>query len=191
METIKALEDKVLFFEIKDLCGDSFIRFIHKIVVKHKLDMVYIDPLIAYIGGDISKQEHVSGFLRQGLAPILKQTGVIANVFHHFPKPKGKDEQAVSTADMAYSGTGSSDLANFFREVIVLRENGASDPREFTLTLTKRSNRSGMVDHTGKLAKMINIRHSEAGSMAWEYCEPAKFTVNRSKAKPTGQKWTR
>ena len=189
-ETVEALEDKVIFFEIKDLCGESFIRFLHKIVIKHKLDMVYIDPLIAYIGGDISKQEHVSGFLRQGLAPILKQTGVIANVFHHFPKPKGKDEQATSTADMAYSGTGSSDLANFFREVIVLRENGSADPREFTLALTKRGNRAGMVDHLGNPAKTINIRHSASGSMAWEYCAPPKFVVDRSKSEK-GKSWKR
>lgn len=164
------------FFRETVKTGEAFTVMLRKLIRKTKADLVYVDPLLSYIGGDISKQDVASKFLRNLLQPILLETGAILVVAHHFPKPKGKDSQPESIADMAYSGMGSSELTNWAREVCVLKEMGMNTPRKFLLGLTKRGSRSGMEDSTGKKTAQICIQHGEK-HLTWEYAELPKFKV--------------
>lgn len=157
--------------------GEAFVTMLRKLIKKTSADVVYVDPLLSYIGGDISKQDVASKFLRNQLQPVLLETGAIIVVAHHFPKPKGKDSQAESVADLAYSGIGSSELTNWAREVCVLKEIGMNKPRKFLLGLTKRANRSGMQDANGEQTAQICLQHGNNG-IAWNYAEMPKFKVD-------------
>lgn len=187
----RAKDCGMLFYRETVRTGEAFAAMLRKLIRKNIPDVVYIDPLLSYVGGDLSKQEVASKFLRNLLQPIMIETGVILIIAHHFPKPKGKDNKPTSIAELAYSGFGSSETTNWAREVCVLVEAGTNNPREFAMALTKRAKRSGMLDMNGNPTGAIKIRHSATG-IAWEYMEAEKFVVNRDEAAPVKKRsWKR
>ena len=97
---------------------------------------------------------------------------------HHFPKPKGKDDKPESVADLAYSGFGSSDLTNWAREVIVMKELGFNHPRRFMLGMAKRADRAGLRDKEDKKVGSIIIQRG-VGTISWTHAEPEKFVVDK------------
>jgi hypothetical protein len=172
----------MLFFREAVRTGVDFATMLRRLVRKTKVDIVYIDPLLSYIGGNPSDIEVCSNFTRHLLQPIMMETGVVLVLVHHFPKPKGQNEKPESVADMAYSGFGSSDLTNWAREVIVMKELGFHQPRRFVLGMAKRGDRSGLHDKNRKKTGSITIQRG-VGTIRWDYAEPEKFVVDKSAAK--------
>jgi hypothetical protein len=118
----------------------------------------------------------------------MMETGVVLVLVHHFPKPKGKDDKPESVADLAYSGFGSSDLTNWAREVIVMKELGFNHPRRFMLGMAKRGDRSGLKDKNGNKTGSIVIQRG-VGTISWDYAPPEQFVVDKAAAttkKPWG-----
>ena len=52
--------------------GEEFANAVRMLVAKHKPDLVWLDPLLSFIGDDISKQDVCSYFLRNLLTPIAQ-----------------------------------------------------------------------------------------------------------------------
>jgi RecA-family ATPase len=177
----------MLFFREAVRTGVEFTTMLRRLIRKTKVDIVYIDPLLSYIGGNPSDIEVCANFTRHLLQPIMMETGVVIVLVHHFPKPKGKDDKPESVADMAYSGFGSSDLTNWAREVIVLKEVGFNQPRRFMLGMAKRGDRSGLKDKNGNKTGSIVIQRG-VGTISWDYAPPEKFVVDKAAAtkKPWG-----
>jgi RecA-family ATPase len=177
----------MLFFREAVRTGAEFTTMLRRLIRKTKVDIVYIDPLLSYIGGNPSDIEVCANFTRHLLQPIMMETGVVIVLVHHFPKPKGKDEKPESVADMAYSGFGSSDLTNWAREVIVLKEVGFNQPRRFMLGMAKRGDRSGLKDKNGNKTGSIVIQRG-VGTISWDYAPPEQFVVDKAAAtkKPWG-----
>lgn len=171
----------MLFFREAVRTGVEFTTMLRRLIRKTKVDIVYIDPLLSYIGGNPSDIEVCANFTRHLLQPIMMETGVVIVLVHHFPKPKGKDDKPESVADMAYSGFGSSDLTNWAREVIVLKEVGFHQPRRFMLGMAKRGDRSGLRDKEGKKAGSIIIQRG-IGTISWDYAPPEVFVVDKTAA---------
>lgn len=142
--------------------SDVFIEMMHRLIIRTKPDIVWADPLLTYIGDDVSKQVVVSHFLRSMLNPIIEATGVIWIWAHHTPKPStdSKSKAHWTEKDMAYSGFGSSELVNAPRETITLYHPGYAPAGVFALTTSKRSG-SGMQDKDGKFTKTIFLKHCE------------------------------
>jgi len=158
--------------------GQSFLAMLKQLIVQHQADIVFVDPLLSFAGIDVSLQAEVSTFLRHGLSPILLETGAIIVAMHHTGKPKSaKDTAGYTVSDMAYSGLGSSEFTNYFREVACLvREQGA-DP-VFKFGLTKRRGRAYLRDENGEFTPEISIRHSrDAGVIRWEYSKVAVSAI--------------
>jgi len=172
----------MLFFRETVRTGSDFATMLRRLVRKTKVDLVYIDPLLSYMGGNPADIEVCANFTRHLLQPIMMETGVVLVLVHHFPKPKGKDDKPESVADMAYSGFGSSDLTNWAREVIVMKEVGFNNPRKFMLGMAKRADRSGMTDKEGKVTGSIMIQRGTGGDISWNYAEPEKFVVDKESA---------
>lgn len=172
----------MLFFREATRTGADFATMLRRLVRKTKSDIVYIDPLLSYIGGNPSDIEVCSNFTRHLLQPIMMETGVVLILVHHFPKPKGQNEKPESVADLAYSGFGSSDLTNWAREVIVMKEVGFHNPRRFMLGMAKRADRAGMRDDKDKKTGSIFIQRG-VGTISWKYAEPEKFVVDKATAK--------
>ena len=162
-----ALAQRVFIYREAVKTGDAFGHLIEELVTRHSADFLAVDPLLGFSGGDISKQEFCSHFLRQVLQPVLMRTGCCLIAAHHQNKPPRKkdDQQAVSST---YDFTGSSELANWFRATAILRREDNELPH-FVLKLGKRGNRAGMKDHMGSFTESLRIRHSKIrGEIRWE-----------------------
>ena len=151
--------------------GEKFVDRVRRLVEKHKADLVWVDPLLAFIGGDLSSQETASQFLRNLLNPLSLSAGFAWMLIHHTPKP-AKEGNGYQGHDKAYSGFGSSELTNWARSVLTLAPCGddAEGKRLYRLEVTKRGKRSNL-SSTGIVAQntvqpFVNLRHSEVG-LAW------------------------
>jgi hypothetical protein len=169
---LSALQLMLTFVSDASRCGRAFHPWIEALVEKYKPDLVWIDPLFAFLGGSASDQEKVSKFLRNGLGPVSQQTGVTWMIIHHTNKPP-KDpnlKNASVASEYSYLSAGSAELANWPRAVLTLREveNGL-----FELRAAKRGRRSGLIDSDGKSASEIFIKHGEAG-ICWERARAAR-----------------
>ena len=171
------LHENLRFYTETSRTGKDFVDMIRKVVVRNRLDFLICDPLLSYIGGDLSKQEVASHFLRNLCGPLLADTGVILCFVHHEGKPKPKevtDGQTIS--DMAYSGLGSSELVNWARSIINIRRESKDLPI-FSFNMTKRGKLAGMRDESGKPTLSLKLRHAE-GKVLWEVCPPVpKFEL--------------
>ena len=164
--------------------GEKFVDRVRRLVEKHKPDLVWIDPLLAFIGGDLSSQETASAFLRNMLNPLSLSAGFAWMLIHHTPKPV-REGNGYQGADKAYSGFGSSELTNWARSVLTLAPCGddAEGKRIYRLEVTKRGKRSNL-NSKGIIAQNAvqphaNLRHSDVG-LAWIAAdEPERKTAGR------------
>ncbi len=154
---------------VDDRTGADFIRgVVESLVSDFKPDLVCLDPLLAYLGGDVSKQETVSAFLRNQLNPVLHRHGCAVVLVHHTNKPpSGREKPDWQAGDFAYLGAGSADLANWARAVVALRSIG--QPDVFELRLGKRGRRAGWHEADGVTVSYVrHIAHAkEPGVICW------------------------
>lgn len=172
------LEDRLTVVTDTVHTGKAFCEAVRKLVAKHKPDLVWFDPLLSFIGDDISQQKVCSEFLRNWLNPISHETGVIWMMVHHTAKPPSDKaaRQHWNSTDFSYSGTGSSELTNWARAVCLLRRTSEED---FELMLAKRGKRAGAIDLQGAPTNVINLKHHD-NSILWVQTnkpEP-QFTAN-------------
>lgn len=161
------LRENVVYVRDTIHTADAFCSVVAKLVDRHRPDIVWIDPLLSFLGGDVSKQEVCSRFLRNGLNPIAEATGVVFVVIHHTGKPP-KDAKSMSnwtSSDYAYLGSGSSEITNWARAVMVLQQ--VNDDGLFSLMLSKRGGRAGATDTQGKTTTRVFLRHGAVG-IRWE-----------------------
>jgi hypothetical protein len=165
---------RVAFYREAVRTGEDFGKLLRELVLAHKADLVFVDPLLGFAGIDIADQEQASHFLRHIIQPVLTETGVILFSIHHTTKPKPKSEQTGATSgDLSYLGAGSAELANWHRAVMVLQRDqtaeGQPEQPHFTLRLAKRGGRAGLNDAKGDFTTSIGLRHArEPGVIRWE-----------------------
>lgn len=159
------LEENVVIYREAVKTGEAFGALIEELVTRHNADFLMVDPLLGFAGGDVSKQEFCSHFLRHILQPVLMRTGCCLIAAHHQNKPPKKKEDNMQST---YDFTGSSELANWFRSTAILRREHQEHPH-FILKLGKRGNRAGMRDDRGQFTESLRIRHSKTrGQIKWE-----------------------
>ena len=164
--------------------GEAFVDRVRRLVEKHRPNLTWADPLLAFIGGDLSSQETAGGFLRNLLNPLALSAGFCWMLIHHTPKPT-RDGTSYQGHDKAYSGFGSSELTNWARAVLTLAPCGQDEEGRdiYRLEVSKRGKRSGLeqTHKQGEIAvkrpsvhPFVFLRHSDEG-MAWiEAGEPEK-----------------
>ena len=146
--------------------GLDFIALLEQLVAKYKPDIVIIDPLFAYCGCNVSDQEHISQFLRNGLNPILQQGKCGLVLVHHTNKPaQGREKADWKAGDFAYLGSGTAEIANWARAVIGIRSIGSH--KVFEIVLGKRGKRAGLVDDEGEPIYSFYAKHAAVG-ICWE-----------------------
>ncbi len=146
--------------------GWDFIALVERLVAKHKPDLLIIDPLFAYCGCDVSDQGSMSVFLRNGLNPVLQDHRCGLILVHHSNKPlSGRAKPDWKAGDFAYLGSGTAELANWARAVMVIRSIGSH--KVFEVILAKRGKRAGLVDDEGEPLYSFRTKHSSA-IICWE-----------------------
>ena len=185
-ETYKQLKERFVIVPEKRHTGESFTDSVRYQIAKHKPDLVWFDPLLSFVGDDISRQDVCSRFLRQLLNPIADETGVIWMIMHHTPKPSAdpKSKSGWNSTDHSYAGTGSSELTNWARAVTILRS--TKNDGEFDLMLAKRGERARATSLDGSRTKLLHLKHAE-DSILWEQ-RPTPMVVVKEKKEPKAKK---
>ncbi len=123
--------------------GESFVKLVDAVCKKYHPEILIIDPLMAYIGGDISKSEVCAKFFRNELNPIIHKHKVALIVLHHTGKPKAQElRKFAKNSDMEYLGIGSSDITNWARAISVILPS-PDDENVFEFIHCKRGKRVG------------------------------------------------
>jgi RecA-family ATPase len=161
------LKSHLVFIEDSTSAGASFIDVLQRRVDKYKPDLVWIDPALSFVGDDLSKQVVVKEFFRTGLNKVFRSAGCCGMIVHHTGKPSTdpRARKGWSASDYAYMGTGSSDLTNWARAVLVLRQ--CHDDVTFELNFAKRGSRNGICDLGGNRVSKVWLKHGSRG-ICWE-----------------------
>lgn len=159
-------------WHVAHLVGRPFVERLTRIIDRSRPDLVWIDPLLSYIGDDISKQEVCSRFLREWLQPVAMASGVVFMLVHHTGKPPADKKQTKGRqlSDLSYAGMGSSELTNWARAIITIEQVGDN---QFALSLPKRGKRAGATDAQGNVSLRLGMAHSERG-ICWVQTELPK-----------------
>lgn len=173
--TFDSLNERIVLQSEDTAVGLKFIDRLHRYLDRDKADVVFVDPLLSFAGIDVSKQDQVSHFLREGINPVLKATGAVMIGMHHTGKLKvaRKELEMLTPIEFAYLGLGSSELVNWARAVMTLIpiENSA-----FRLELAKRGPRAGARHPDGMDARStVFLQHSKQGGIRWEQIQPPGF----------------
>lgn len=140
-------------------------------------DLVILDPLFAYIGGDVMQARDVSRFLREIINPVVEKLNIGIIIVHHNNKPsRDKNNHEWTAGDLAYLGAGSAELTNWARAVIAIRSIGSDSIYE--LCAPKRGKRLGWQDAEGHRTQNKLIGHSETG-ICWHELSAEEATKYR------------
>ena len=157
--------------------GEAFTGFtLEPLLEKHRPDLVWVDPALAYLGGEASAQKDVGVFLRNQINPLLHRFecgGII--VTHTNKPPSGKEKPNWQAGDFAYAGTGSAEWGNWARAVLTLRSIGSHDV--FELRAGKRGARLGWQDIDGQRSYVRHLAHSAKG-ICWRDADSNELPKN-------------
>jgi hypothetical protein len=87
------LKDRMFIYRESVATGKEFGDVLRKLVVQHQATICFVDPLMAFVGADISETSEAAKFLRHIIQPILNETGVIIVFMHHTGKPKSSKDK--------------------------------------------------------------------------------------------------
>ncbi len=139
--------------------GGEFAKFVAHLCRAHRPDVVWIDPLLSYIGGEISKMQDTSRFLQNQLQPVIEDADCGLVVVHHTGKPPKSEDGKYKGADLAYLGIGSSVLTNWARATSTLLR-VESRENHFVLEHAKRADRAGC-------ARTTMLQHAPKPGICW------------------------
>jgi hypothetical protein len=177
------LRENVIVARVTAQTGEAFIEVIRELIAKHgPFDLVYGDPLLSFIGDDISQQAVASHFLRELCNPLAFEHGFAWVWSHHTGKPQSDSKSRAhwNANDYAYIGLGSSELTNWARAICVLQT--TKHEGIFKVLLAKRGNRAAVVDKHGHPTTDIVIKHANK-RLHWEVAELPDETQEEVKSK--------
>lgn len=170
-QAVQMMVENITFVRVTSQTGEEFIRVLRRLLDEHgPKDLVFGDPLLSYIGDDISQQKVASRFLRELCNPLAFERKFAWVWSHHTGKPSSdsKSRKHWNENDYAYIGLGSSELTNWARAIAVLQT--TKHEGIFKLLLAKRGRRAGVVDVNSQPSSTIVIKHADSG-IYWEPCE--------------------
>jgi len=137
----------------REYSGELFItNRMEALAAAHKADLVIINPLMGYVGGNIV--EDGPRMLRDALLPALQRLNAASLIAHHTNK-LGKD--GMSEISQLYAGTGGAEMANIPRGLLIL--NPTHDEDVFRLRAEKRKT-VGWKDEDGNFVGEHFVRRS-------------------------------
>ena len=162
-----AIHDRVLYVSERARTGHAFLSdVVAPLLEKHPSDILRFDPLLAYLGDDVRRdQRATAAFVRSGLNPLLEQFNCAAIINHHTPKPVNRDTSGWRASDWMYSGAGSADLTNWCRAALVIDPTHAG--HVFRFIAAKRGGRIGWRDVNGSPVFERMFCHQTDGGMFW------------------------
>lgn len=176
-EALEMLNDNLVMVRSTAQTGEEFTALVSDLIQQHgACDLVFADPLLSFIGDDVSQQSVASHFLRELCNPIAFRHKFAWVFSHHTGKPQSDSKARAhwNASDYAYIGLGSSELTNWARAIAVLQTTKQDDT--FKLLLAKRGARAGIADEHGLPATSVILQHGSHGL----YWEPGKLDEDES-----------
>ena len=121
--------------------GKSFVTELKRQLALHKPDLVWINPLLAFIGGDVNDSTDVGTFLREQLNALNEPAAFAYIIIHHTAKPP-KEKAKRQWNEVMYEMAGSADLTNAARAILALQATDSEG--HFNLIGAKRGIRAGL-----------------------------------------------
>lgn len=136
----------------REFVGPRFHAFLRELLNEEPADLVMINPLLSYIGGEVVAT--ASSWLRAGLMPILQEFDCGAVIANHTPK---LSRDSWDNTDDTYSQIGGAEVANVPRAILTLRPTKADGL--WVLKAAKRKT-TGWRDDEGNHTDSFFIRQS-------------------------------
>ena len=183
----RAMENIIVVREDSRTGLGFFVGTVRPLLEKHQPDLLWIDPALAYLGGEVGSQKEVGGFLRNMLNPLVREFNCGVVVVHHTNKPPvGVEKRDWNAGDHAYLGSGSAEWGNWARAVIALRSLGSHSV--FELRAGKRGARLGWVEPDGETKSYAKViaHANEPGVICWREADESEVPqTGRAKKVPT------
>ena len=163
-EELDAAMGRVMFEQLIGVTGDRFTDRLKEIQRKQCYDVVIVNPLFSFFGGDLSNNQDDSHFFRDCIDPIIKNPvyGCAIVFVHHAKKPPGSGERKGWGTDAfaQYIGAGGTDVAGWTRAQLVLMP---IDEHYgwYYLIAAKRGGKLGWKDENGKSTNELVIAYGE------------------------------
>jgi len=160
----------IVCHEAERTSEDFAVEVLERLIIEHEPDLVWIDPVFQYLGGDSNQQQEVSAFLRQQLGSLLKRHECAVVLIHHTNKPSKSGARNNSNPNLrAYDGAGSAEFGNWPRAMLSLQATNNSSST-YKLIATKRGARLGWMMPDGATPTFIRtLTHSRRpGVIFWE-----------------------
>lgn len=141
----KLILENVVRYDLRGVGGDKFLAIAKEKVREHKADLLCLDALQNYLGGNVRDPAIVIPFL-DGLDRILVEFRTGAVITHHTPKTVGRDTSEWTT-EWVYYGAGVAAIADRKRASIAIEPTKARGV--FKFHATKRGDRIGWADEDG------------------------------------------
>ena len=181
VEQLHARTTYVQWFE----SGDKFLEKLRKALAFARdedkpFDLVRIDPLMAFAGGNLGDPAVIASFCRSGLNSISFDFDVGIIAVHHTPKINLTARPRMDGPEWIYAATGCADLSNWARAIMVITDCAAEGV--FKLIGAKRGKRVGWRDTNGEREFERHFAHAENdGGMYWAEATPDQVLSATSK----------
>ena len=158
-EDVAQIRRQIVLISEDSRCGPDFHNWLERTIAAHMpLDLVWLDPLLAYLGTGVNEQAEVTTWLRNGLNPIIHRHGVAVCVLHHTGKVRKQSQD--DDYFMDYIGAGTSDLTNWARAVSFAERTGVNP----TVVEWQHGKRGGRLPQE---VRKVTIQHSQEGIIHW------------------------
>jgi phage/plasmid primase-like uncharacterized protein len=168
--------ENVLVYPSWGVTGRAFCQeVVRPLLDLHDPNLVAIDPALSFLGGDVKEQKVVGQFLREYLNPVIFEHTCACIVMHHTNKPlTGKEKGSWRNGELAYTGSGSAEWANWPRAVIALQSTG--NPGYYNLHASKRGARLGWTNSDDELIYQKMIAWSrDKNVIFWREPDPGEL----------------
>lgn len=160
-----AVRARVIYVSENTRTGAAFLSYLETQLRSRKPDILRLDPLFAYLGGDVNDATVTAAFLRNGLNRLLIEYGCGAIINHHTPKVTNRDTSNWRASDWMYAGAGSADVTNWARAALVIDPTHAT--HVFKFIAAKRGSRAGWADEDGQTAIIRYFCHATYPAIFW------------------------
>lgn len=151
---LTTIDDRIRIVSERVARGSKFIASLRQHIAAHKPDLVIINPLQAFMDGDVTDARDLGRFLREELNSLNTPPSFAYVVVHHTTKPStGKDRNDRQWHEVMYDMAGGAEIINWARAIMSLR--AAEEPGDFNLILAKRGRRAGV---TQRIEDGLNTR---------------------------------
>jgi hypothetical protein len=141
-DQLAQVKDRVLIVNDRTNRGGKFVSALRRLIQDHRPDLVWVNPLQAFMDGDVTDSRDLGAFLREGLNGLNDPPSFGYVIIHHTTKPASpKDRAERLWHEVMYDMAGGAEIINWARAILSLR--AAKAEGDFNLVLAKRGRRAG------------------------------------------------